>query len=135
MSRFKSVGDLGDGLGSIGGAIGSWPLRTLWYLCRWERTGQTDPGGVAALNENNVEQLRQLLYHVEDNFEIKTDELARRKAALEAAEVAELRRALASAYESEYSSVGNCPFEQEGQDISCHRCPVAGEALDELIHD
>jgi hypothetical protein len=135
MGRFKSVGDLDDSPAAVGGAIGSWPLRTLWWLCRWERTGQTDPGAAAALQERNVSQLRQLLYHVEDNFDIDTGTLEARKDALEAADVADMRRALASAYEAEYSSVVKCPFEQEGRDIACHRCPVAAVALDELMDD
>jgi len=85
--RFKEVTDLQSSIASVGGAMGSWPLRTLWYLCRWERTGQTDPGVARILSAKNVAQLKQLRFHAEESFRIDTDTLARRTEALKEADV------------------------------------------------
>jgi hypothetical protein len=133
MGRFKEVTDLQASIASVGGAMGSWPLRTLWYLCRWERTGQTDPEVAARLSAKNVAQLKQLRSHAKESFHLEPDTLERRTEALKEADVADMRRALVSAYEAEYPSGQSCPYEREGQDMACHRCPVAGAALSELM--
>jgi len=135
MGRFKEVTDLQSSIASVGGAMGSWPFRTLWYLCRWERTGQTDPNVAAMLNKKNVAQLKQLSAHAEESFHIDTDVFDRRTEALKEADVAGIRRALAAAYDAEYPGGQRCPYEREGQDMACHRCPVAASALSELMTD
>jgi len=135
MGRFKEVTDLQASIASVGGAMGSWPLRTLWYLCRWERTGQTDPAVARMMSAKNVGQLKQLQYHAQESFDLDTDTLTRRTEALKAADVAGMRRALRAAYEAEYPSGQTCPYEREGRDMACHRCPVAAAALEELMTD
>jgi hypothetical protein len=87
------------------------------------------------LSAKNVAQLKQLRFHAEESFSIDTDTLARRTEALKEADVAGMRRALQAAYDAEYPSGQTCPYEREGKDMACHRCPVAAAALEELMGD
>lgn len=128
----KEPDDLKDSAASIGGAMGTWPFRTLWYVCRWERSGLTDPQAVEAIQQKNNDVLADLSDHAEA-FGMDTDTLDRRRDALEWASVDDLRTALERAYTSEFPKGAKCPFEQEGSDMACHRCPVAGQALERLI--
>lgn len=132
MTRFKDTDDLKDSLGSVGGAMGTWPFRTLWYVCRWERTGQTDPGVVAALQAENTAALAELEKHASGEFGMDVSTLRARRRALEAADTDEIREELSRAYRSEYDGSTTCPFEREGSDMACHRCPVAASALSHL---
>jgi len=135
MGRFKEVTDLQASIASVGGAMGTWPYRTLWYLCRWERTKQTDPEVIEMLSAKNIAQLKQLKYHAEETFELDTDTLADRTEALKRADVAAMQAALGAAYRAEYSGGKKCPYEMEGKDMACHRCPVAALALEELTDE
>lgn len=142
MTRFKTVDDLDeDSMGSIGGAAGAWPYRTLWYLCRWERTGQTDPGVIDALQEQNLTAIRDLIDTMSDHG-MSPHTLRERSHALAAADVDELRGALSQAYREEFGAAdsaiqegGQCPYEREGSDMACHRCPVAPDALARLADE
>lgn len=129
----KGIEDLDlDDPGSIGGAMGSWPFRTLWWACRWERTGQTDPSAVHQLNERNVSALVDLQAEVERRS-WSSETLVERTRALSGASVEDITEALQTAYTAHYGR--SCPFEREGMDLACHRCPVAAEALQSLVSD
>lgn len=135
MSRFKTVDDLdAKNPASLGGAMGTWPYRTLWYLCRWERTGQTDPNVVEALSDANVDALRDL-GSVAGRNGIGTSTLDARRRALEESDPADMRNALARAYRNQFDGGRTCPYEQEGRDMACHKCPVAASALANLGED
>lgn len=133
MPRMKDVDDLKDSLASVGGAMGTWPYRSAWYVCRWERTGQTDPNVVAALMDSNTEALAELGSHARVDFGLDTSTLDTRRRALEDASAHQLREALARAYRQEYGPAQPCPYEEEGSDKACHRCPVAADAVDMLV--
>lgn len=129
----KTVEDLKQNIASVGGAMGSWPFRTLWFVSRWERTGQTDPNVVNALRQQNIDSLRELAEHAARNYDIDTYTLEARIDALEDATIDDFRFALNQAYENNYGDFEKCPYEREGRDIACHRCPVAAEAMDYLV--
>lgn len=124
--------------------MATWPLRTLWWTCRTERTEMTDPHVVDALMTRNVSHLREL-QDMADDHGINTGQLEAKADALEAADAGDMTDAIGDAYQMVYGS-GNsadpdhsrpqttCPFEREGADMACHRCPVAGLAIKELIH-
>lgn len=132
MTRFKDTDDLDhDSLASIGGAMGTWPFRTLWYLCRWERTEQTDPAVIRALQAENLNHLADLTRLARDHG-IDTATLVSRRRALSESTVPEIRAAISEAYRDEYGSMQECPYEREGSDMACHRCPVPGRAIKQL---
>lgn len=134
MPNFKTTGDLSDNPASIGGAMGKWPLRTLWWLCRQERTMATDPNVVESIQGRNLRAINHLIDSAEE-VGIGTETLTRRYKALRDSEVSEMRDAISRAYRSRYGAgIGSedCPFEREGTDMACHRCPVAGMALRDL---
>jgi len=131
MTSFKSVDDLENSFASIGGAMGTWPYRTIWYLCRWERTNQTDPDVVKALQAENIKELDKLAREAESKG-MSPSTLRSRIHALQKADVDGLRQAVKEEYQREYELQTKCPYEQEGSDMACHRCPVAANSLDNL---
>jgi len=129
----KTVADLKGNVASVGGAMGSWPFRTLWFVSRWERTGQTDPAVVKSLQAQNIDALKDLSRLAYQEYGIDTSTLDARIHALELASVADMRIALNQAYNGEYSEFEQCPYEKEGRDMSCQRCTVAAKALEWIM--
>lgn len=129
----KTTDDLKNNIASVGGAMGSWPFRTIWFVSRWERTGQTDPAVVKSLQAQNLDALEDLSRLAYQEYGIDTSTLDARIHALKLASVADMRLALQVSYDDTFSELEQCPYEKEGRDMSCQRCPVAAKALDLLM--
>jgi len=129
----KTTADLQNNVASVGGAMGSWPLRTLWFVSRWERTGQTDPSVVKSLKAQNIDALEDLSRLAYQEYGIDTATLDARIHALKRSSVADMRLALQVSYDDAYNDFEQCPYEKEGRDLSCQRCPVAANALKLLM--
>lgn len=142
MSHDKSVERLSETRASVGGAMATWPLRTLWWTCRTERTAQTVNAAVSALLEKDIGDLDDL-EELADRVGVDPSDVRESRDVLEATDPDEIRGAVNAMYERVYGGPGTvsddmarpestCPYEREGSDMACHRCPVAGAALTEL---
>lgn len=140
MANRKTVDDLDDDPGSVGGAMSQWPRRTLAWLCRDERVRAADAAVATALLDREVRDLTALAGKAED-VGIDPSGLEAKRDALEAADADEVLAALRQEYRGEYDDAGaygtggGCPFEESGLDKACWRCPVPGAALDALESD
>lgn len=127
----KDTEDLQPEPGSIGGAMSKWPRRTTAWTCRLTRTGEYMAGVVDALQAENVKSLRNLIVFAEDNG-IDATELRQVTETLDNADPDDMERAVRQAYAAEYGQREKCPYEREGNDMACHRCPVPSKSIDHM---
>lgn len=125
----RTVEDLDNSYGSIGGAMSKWPTRTLAWSCRDMRANQLDHGVVSALIEQDIEQL-QKLSNIAQAKGIDVSHLSAKIDALEQTDTGELLRLIQESYKNEYSLSEKCPYQEYGKDMACWSCPVAGNALE-----
>lgn len=128
----KEPEDLDDNPASVGGAMSQWPLQTIAWTCRTERSERTDPHVVDALLERDVHRLGGLIKKAE-RVDIGTDLLQEKRDRLRAAHPKDIRNAIVAEYRQEYPGEQvKCPNEESGLDKSCWSCPVPGRVMRRL---
>lgn len=145
MSHEKSIDRLSATPASVGGAMATWPLRTLWWTCRTERTSQTVPQAVSALLDKDTDDLADLA-DLAERVGMDPSGIEESRRTLDSADPEAVARVVNDLYSAVYGSdafgtdlasdlsrpESMCPYEKEGSDMACHRCPVAGAAMKEL---
>lgn len=138
MTR-KTANDLDDDPASIGGAMSKWPRRTVAWACRDSRMNAVSEPAINALLDREAEDLEDLADKAEENG-INGDEIRNTAMEYRVSDAEDVIAAADRMYQHEYGNDGTeaygdheCPYEEDGMDKACWRCPVPGMVTDSLV--
>lgn len=136
----KTVNDLKENadsyhqlVSSVGGAMSQWPRRTLTWICRDQRVNSVDPNVAETLLDREVNDLGRLVSFAANEADIEASTLDLKRRALDSHETDRILNELRVKYQKHWKGdMTECPFEENGLDKACWRCPVAGDTLESL---